>query len=75
MRTYEALSLMLTFGLLLIALITYLDRHNKPTIRNILSMFLRFAGALASSQASLQMLTLPSRKKITALIFDRTSSY
>ncbi|HWT76864.1 MAG TPA: putative holin-like toxin [Mobilitalea sp.] len=30
MRTYEAISLMLTFGLLLIALITYLDRHNKP---------------------------------------------
>lgn len=30
MRTYEAISLMLTFGLLLIALITYLDRYNKP---------------------------------------------
>jgi hypothetical protein len=29
MNTYEAITLMLTFGLLLISLISYLDKHNK----------------------------------------------
>ena len=29
MTTYEAISLMISFGMLLIALLTYIDRKNK----------------------------------------------
>ncbi|WMC93916.1 putative holin-like toxin [Kineothrix sp. MB12-C1] len=29
MSTYEAISLMITFGMLIIALLAYIDRNNK----------------------------------------------
>ncbi|MBH1939975.1 hypothetical protein I5677_03575 [Mobilitalea sibirica] len=70
MSTYEAMSLMIAFGILFIKLIAYLDRHNKRNRRN--KCFFWFAGALVPIQASLiyvsllTLLTFANSQKITA---------
>lgn len=63
MSTYEVLTLLILFGTFLIALLANIDRNNKRKPRAS-----RFAGLLGVrgrariAQASLSILTLPSRK-------------